>query len=161
MNPYRSEPRVLEHGGALTDFASDPHRTQKIQEFALAYAEMGDQDAARKLAGIPHQTFYDWLDADTDSLRTLRDSIRRSHIDRAAGTMFRRGVEAPKWDMAAFYALMAWLRANDPEHWVEKRQEQHDVHVTVHVDELLRGLRRQEQVIEGEVRELPSGEGAG
>ncbi len=161
-NPYRAEePVPQEHGGSLRHAAPHPHRTELKADFLQRYLECGNAEAARTEAGIPHRTLYQWLDEDPDFKRQ-RKLAERALVENAAGTMYQRGIHGT--GMPAVISLLAWLKAHDPEHWVEKRQESLHLDVSIHVDEMIRGVNRARlepappqpgTVVDGETRELP------
>lgn len=156
----------MDHGGSLASFAPSPHRTEQRQIFLAELLRLrGNVYRACERAGVARHTAYDWRNDDAEFRRDW-DAALDATADDAESELVRRAYDEK--GMPGVIALLAILKRYRPQLWVEKRQEQLNIDVTVHVDEMIRGVRRallappqagDGAVVEGEARELPAAEG--
>lgn len=98
---------------------------------------------------------YAWAEHDQEFAQALA-LVDRGTVADLASNLRRLG----RGDgMPAVVATLAELKARDPEHWVEKRQEQVDVHHHLHADGVIAALLQRQAagelpgaVVEGEHR---------
>ena len=139
---------IVDRDPATGQITSGPHAQTVKAEFIALFAELGNAEAARKELAIPHRTLYQWKADDPEFAAEWAARIQ-GMVDHGTGTLYRRGT-AGKDDMPAFLSLIAWLKAHDPQHYIER-------HIVVTQEspaqavlgELLARLRARGTVVEG------------
>ena len=114
------EVRPGPHGGMTARALPSPHATAQKLRFLDAFCECGNAVEAAAAAGVDRTTFYRWAKAD-EAFREAWDIAIRHLVHRGAGTLYQRGLTEK--GMPGVVAMLAWLKAHDPEHWVEKYQQ--------------------------------------
>lgn len=89
-------------------------RSANQKRWLEAFAEVGTQAQACDIAGVGLRTLYDWLSADQDGFKALRDEAYERFTDGLERTMWNR-LATPVGNRGSDILLMFALKARRPD----------------------------------------------
>lgn len=139
-------------GPMVEDAPPNPFSDGQKRAWLAALARKGTVRGACAVSGVERGIIYYWRERDPEFAAAWEAALE----DFADG--IEEGIyEVGQTDkgMPRLIALLAGAKRFRPQYWVEKRQEQHDVNVTIRADDVIGAIlraRSQPPAIEGEAR---------